>query len=466
MVKIDLYKLSKELVEKDATEQAITGNYNRIKDLYKGIQELGFEITNFPSKDQCALLKEMLIIKDSEDIIFAKVNLNYKMPNRNLISNLQKNDVDLNLEHLIDYFVKKIKPSVPKLIKFNNELFKNEEKKLDELIQKNIRQSDNIEFSTKKNKEDYQVCLEKLNGKLLDLIKKFKLGTYDLKIAFGLLNIYCEKYSMLFLQSVMYQIIHKSNLDKNLKTTSLAKIEKILISCLEVLNIKSSISEDIFFDFTIFLLQILKRREMQTTIEIYNILENEINSNPRLFDQVTDEYACKKRYISELNNKKELIKIVYEGDHEKYDRFNTKEQLCIKAIEVLNNEKGRQLNYTYLQHFKVVYREIFLSSEKYYGKNARTIVKNMDKPENFEGFATEKDYYFLSHKISRGMFREIGLLDEFIYKNRIETLYYKIILGICCNCDIDTQIQRILNFTEFVSNIMFEIFNDISEKID
>lgn len=159
------------------------------------------------------------------------------------------------------------------------------------------------------------------------------------------------------------------------------------------------------------------------------------------------------------------MNIVLEGKQEKVERFNKKAEKCKKAIMILRNIAGRDLSEEYLQHFKVVFREIFLSrvkSGEKDGKNANTIVSDMINQGDSKLFSKYSDSIFLREKLSRGFFREDGLIEEYIIKNRIQRQLYTNLLQIYKSMDVGFQKRNIQTFYGAVFEEMMNIF----EKID
>ena len=93
---------------------------------------------------------------------------------------------------------------------------------------------------------------------------------------------------------------------------------------------------------------------------------------------VDEEYQCNERWINEIETKKELRRIILEGKVEKEERFNKNMEDIQHLMILLNSITGRELGTEYLQHVKVVYREIIEDTLKYNNKQSRTIMRNIE----------------------------------------------------------------------------------------
>ena len=147
-----------------------------------------------------------------------------------------------------------------------------------------------------------------------------------------------------------------------------------------------------------------------------------------------EEYQCKERHIEDIPTKKELRDIILEGKREKEERFNENMLNIQHLIVLLNYITGRELGADYLQHVKVVYREILEDDMKYNNKTSRTIMRNIEK-KDIPYFESEKETLFIREKISRGFMREKGYVDEYLLKNQIQSLFYESVLKLFTSYD-------------------------------
>ena len=155
---------------------------------------------------------------------------------------------------------------------------------------------------------------------------------------------------------------------------------------------------------------------------------------------VAEKYNCNKRYIEDIKMKKELREIILEGKSEKEERFNKRLQDAQYMVIFLANHAGRQLDAEYLQHIKVVYREIIEDDLEYNGIQSRGILKRLQKDES-PYIKALKDTLFIREKISRGLMREKGYSELYILKNQIQCNYYNTVLK-AFSCYDEIRIAR------------------------
>lgn len=462
-----LYVLSKELCGKKTVKDEIDKTYNKLVNLHNVIVSKGFEINLFPIKEQNAFLKEVLKLKEFDEDLLSTHTPNKKVPNRKIIYNLNKEDMELNKEELMDFFIEKgIMGNTfkPNLISFKDIALIDYQNK--EIIKQSIRYSG--ENCTKSYGHPYIAITNYANSTDVEFNEFEKIGVKNLKQEILVTDLIEESYTYLFLQSIIYLIIKNPHLNKERRVKYLLNIEKTIeqVSCKEDLDCDLEY-DNIFNSFAVYLSKILKRDQMNNYIRITTFLEKEIKDEPDLFRDVQEQYKCNQRWLEDIKTKKELMNIVLEGKQEKVERFNKKAEKCKKAIMILRNIAGRDLSEEYLQHFKVVYREIFLSrvkSDEKDGKNANTIVSDMINQVDSKLFSKYSDSIFLREKLSRGFFREDGLIEEYIIKNRIQRQLYTNLLLIYKSMDVKFQKRNIQTFYGAVFKEMMNIFKKIDKE--
>lgn len=460
----NLYNLSKLHAGEETSKDVVDKTYNRIKYLYENInneQKFGFEINKFSENEQKLFLLELDKIRGSESGFFnTKAQ---KFPNRRILDNLQKEDMDLELENLIDYFIEigsEDNNFKLNLLPFQDVVGIDYYNK--EMIKQSIRYSgDNC---TKSYEEPYKSILNYANSVSVELDNFKNIGIRNLKQEMLVVNLIEESFTYLFLQSLIYRIIKNPNLKKDERLKYLLRINEVLKTVYDDESLECDECENIFNSFAIYLFKLRKRNEMYNYIDVIKVLENEMNEHQDIFKNVQDEFKCNKRWISEIETKKELMNIILEGEKEKVERFNKKIEKCKKIMRILRITAGRDLSEDYLQHIKVVYREIFLSKIKYNDKNANTIVKSILGEKEFAVFSSEKESLFLREKINRGFFREDGLIEEYRLKNNIQKQLYEILLKIYSNMNLGYQRSNIIRLYEKVSLEMLLIFKEIDER--
>jgi hypothetical protein len=208
-----LYGLSKELSGKDAIKSDIDKTYNKLLNHYKSILKIGFEINCFPIKEQTSFLIEILKLKESDKNFLFTNTPEKKFPNRKLIDNLQKDDMELDKEELIDFFIKKgivDNAFIPNFISFKDVSIIDFQNK--EMIKQNIRYSP--KNYTHGFRDPYRAILNYTNSVDVEINLYEKMGMKNLKQEILVTDLIEESYSYLFLQSIIYQIIKNQNIKK------------------------------------------------------------------------------------------------------------------------------------------------------------------------------------------------------------------------------------------------------------
>ncbi|MEG0774356.1 hypothetical protein [Clostridium sp.] len=466
MNEVNLYDLAKKINDGNKDKSDIDKTYNKIKYLYNNLINddiFEFKIEKFSEYEQTLFLAELLKIMDSQKDFFNTENAK-KVPNRNILGNLKKEDMDLELEILIDSFIKTEHKSpyfTPNLPSIKGIYYASYENK--SMIRHHLRHSiDNCEKSLQEayepiieyaNSADEELNLFKGNG--LENLKQEMLVTYLIE----------DTCSYLFLQGIIYLIIKNNVLDSIQKKKSMLDIYELIKNINNNEEFKCDKENfGIFNSFAVYLFKLNRRNELKNYIDIIEVLEQEMNEDQEKFKDVNKEYMCNQRWIKEIKTKKELMNIILEGKEEKIERFNEKLQRCNKVIEFLRNNAGRELYEDYLQHIKVVYREVIESKIKYNNKSANTIVRNLLKTNEAPKFTSIKESLFIREKLSRGFFREDGLIEVYKLKNYIQKELYKITLKIYDNTDLVFVRRTFINIYSEIFKVLMKTLKGM-EKI-
>lgn len=163
-------------------------------------------------------------------------------------------------------------------------------------------------------------------------------------------------------------------------------------------------------------------------LNIQKDLSNEIKNNSEVFLPVSKGNEVTRSLLTE--EKIEASKnIITEGIpvHE----YTRKIKETRSIIDIMNQSHGIQCNPNCLQDIKVYFREIYLSKSRHKGKQTRSIIRDYlqnNKMNNSDSFGKTSQYMFFREKISRGYFREKGLLDLYISKVSIHEKIYSLLL--------------------------------------
>lgn len=188
------------------------------------------------------------------------------------------------------------------------------------------------------------------------------------------------------------------------------------------------------------------RSKLKEETDIYSELEKEVKQTATLFGNVPEKYRADKVFLSE-EEIKEAGTIITEG--KSIYQYEQKLSTVQEFINIMNIYGGRQCYSNCLQDLKVYFREIYMSKATYKRQQARKIVENYIKKVNFAvankeaipEFDKQSQYMFVREKISRGYFREKGLLVEYFGKIKFTNELYDLLLKIYWLYDFEDALE-------------------------
>ena len=194
-------------------------------------------------------------------------------------------------------------------------------------------------------------------------------------------------------------------------------------------------------------------------LSIRETLKEEVNRNLD-FLHISPDYQAPKVLLSEEGIKRST-NIITEGQHT-YN-YGEKLETTRKFIEIMATYGGRQCYTDCLQDIKVYFREIFVSKVEYKRQQTSTIVKDYIEKVNqaiksetpTPQFDKQSQYLFVREKISRGYFREKGLLPDYFAKLELEKELYTLLLNLYLFFDF----KDILEFIYEVNRELLKKFN-------
>ena len=424
-----LYEISREIED----ETDYINIYNRLVKMCDSIMrcdKFSFNLKLFDNQDIKEFLKVFLEILDSDRSILRKpMKENVKTPNRKLMSQLEKEDIDNYLDDMIKVFVAK-----------GNELHGtsffipvfHSRKSIDIELAKAQSYYRNY---IRQNKHDnpfvlFDKCstaiIEDFSRKIDEVKQKNNYGMKNLMVTLYMIYMQEGIFSYILFQIINYKIINNNKISSKIKCNILDELTNMAM-ILSQRKLQSKRKPNIFDGYSTYLFYLDLRNKYKTEIEIMRILKEQMD-NPDYICNVDDRYQCRQRYVQDIKTKKELQEIILEGKNDKEERFNKNLSDVGDLMLLLNIMAGRSLFPEYLQHTKVVYREIIEDPLKYNNKQSRTIMRNLEKKGN-PYFEQIKESVFIREKISRGLFRELGLLQEYRLKNNFQDYYYQTLLS-------------------------------------
>lgn len=194
-------------------------------------------------------------------------------------------------------------------------------------------------------------------------------------------------------------------------------------------------------------------------LDILNVLMLEVKEDTNLFCPLNEKYVAGKNILSAEEIK--LSKNIITEGHSIYE-YEMKLEETRKIINIMGSYGGRQCFPNCLQDIKVYFREIYMSKAKYKGKQSMAIVRdylNLVENGNIQPFEKNSHYIFFREKISRGYFREKGLIDLYVAKVDIHKKLYNLLLKTYLFYDF-------LDSVEFIYSINRQILLTLQSDTD
>lgn len=457
-----LYQIAKKITEEEGEDEEYFATlYRRINNVYnvflakrssgKKVSidkvEASFDLYDYP-QDIKDFIQIYLKWQDEENGIFS--SRGEKNINRKLNYNIKKIELDKE-EKLINRVIDKAneagKEVIPEFKKIN-EIFNIEESKLKKKVMDNIKKK--VSEGLNKRKDLGEAFNEEIDTAMADL-KKHSIETFK---PMGGIEEFCY--------FKMYLVL-------NVWGTMMILNQCVIMHCQldNKKNILQSVKDRVNSD-----INEIKQYRMSQKATIYEayleyLLFYELKGiwcrnsiiNQKLTKDITDgkyDVNVPEKYRVTEDTKKianfkrtELMRFILENEHthEKVERFNKKVKQCQEFMPKFSAESGRNLSANNLLHVKAVYRECFVVEATEEELQAKTILRKfMEKKETEKNeFENMEEYYFLSEKINRGIFREGLAVDMFMLRSEIYSALYHmalIILGSFNEADILSECNK------------------------
>lgn len=368
---------------------------------------------------------------------------------RQIVSNLEKIDADK------DYYDIEMKDvDAEKFTKnfFEKELPNYEEVPIQEILLFNrrvIRSAQDINFVVD--------SLDEFNEKIIYSLIQENTFFPTLGVTFENLE-YVKSYIDYVVDGILQFIIYRVISNYNIHTFDI--LQELLD---EVRNFSEKIDDQLvrkkeehkkFNDLTsddvrrYFSFYLRHRSKFGEEVRIYNELKEEIEKNPILFSSVPQKYQASKVILSEEEIKK-ATEIITEGNTNTQYKKNL--IMVREFINIMAIYGNRECYSNCLQDLKVYYREICLSKATYKKQKAYKIVKDYIQKVNsaignkqlIPEFDKQSQYMFVREKISRGYFREKGLLSVYIAKIDFTNELYNLLLKVYWFYDFKDAVECI-----------------------
>lgn len=440
-----LYRVAKKIAEKDNFLDT-DSVYNRIKKLAIAIEDdkqLSFSMMHYSENEIADFFDIFIKILDSDKAIISNNKKKGEQfnPNRKLIHMVVNGDLDLSLDLLLHTFLCE---GYYKSRYASSGFIPNFGIMYDDLTQEWNKYNQGFRsVIRKKSGTAYEKCIQCMDK----FIKEYVVGAVnENRIKHNNITLYnplavvyinrkmVDTFCDIFMQSVLYLIIDNEEICEEKRASVLHKILEKIVNYKKNLSYNDAEVErhSVMWDFAIHIDSIEMKNEYNTYFEIFDLLCNQMQEEGYVYE-VKNEYECQKRYLQDFEHKCDYQAIILEGKQEKTERFSKHLCDCQELCLLLYLITGRQLCSEYLQHVKVVYREIIEDKLKYNNKQSRTILRNLEKMD-LPTFESIKESAFIREKISRGFFREKGLGKYYEIKCDIQKeLYECMLIAYECN---------------------------------
>lgn len=435
-----LYEIAKEIEKENGLEEC----YHRLAGLCNSIiniDEFPFALNMFGLQEKSEFLKKFVTILESDNPFVTniyKAQKEKKVPNKKICYMLSKEDIDNSLDYLMKYFLK-LGYQYEKESSFIPNLAMSRAKLIQLMADDTTMYRRVIRHRKGSAGETFDNCYKSFMGYyneyISEVLNRRNNRWNNLLESLYVLYRCFYLFADIYFQSILYLLINNVEISKEAKIHRLENIvnEAVKIEAEFVPRTDRADNYNIFSSFAVYIMYLDYRNTCKNCVEIQNLLVKQME-NEAYSREVAEEYQCRERYLEEIRTKKELRNIILEGKQEKEERFNNNIEDIQHLIVLLDSITGRELSAEYLQHVKVVYREILEDDIKYNNKQARTIMRNIEKKE-VPYFESEREAYFIREKISRGFMREKGYAEEYLLKNKIQSSFYNTVLKLFTSYD-------------------------------
>lgn len=293
--------------------------------------------------------------------------------------------------------------------------------------------------------------LKSSNETLIQLLVEEINAFYAMSLQFENL-IYIKEYIDYIINDIMQLVVYK--IIRNPDIDTLAVLQELLYEVNILTNKlddkledkrKKQKNDDILTASQVmqyFVAYLKHRSRLKEETDIYEELKKEAEQFPDLFGLVKEEYIAEKVLLPE----EDIIKckeIITEGDS--VYRFKEKLSTTRRFIDIMRAYGGRQCYSNCLQDLKVYFREIYISKATYRRQQAHKIVEDyiekvdmaVKKNKTIPEFDKKSQYLFVREKVSRGYFREKGLLADYYAKITFTSELHDLLLKIYWLCDFE-----------------------------
>ncbi|MCK1997487.1 hypothetical protein MPH47_09685 [Psychrobacillus psychrodurans] len=425
------------------------GQENRLKPLIKKLTNKESVFKDFPY--------ELLEMKEKAELLNFLLNISQE---RQIVSNIGKDNVDRKFDNFLinDDITERLTSD------FMSEHPDYEPWDLSLEREKNRKMIRDYSFSTQNVLQELNKLNEMIVKVIFDEVNAFKIVGIGYR-NLGYIKDYIDYVSDGVLQFLVYRVMVSTNINDKQKIinnlsekldTLLCLMEKQLERKRVEQQKQKRLTSNVLTEY--FTAYRTHYSRYYGELDILNTLMLEIEEDTNLFCSLNEKYRADKILLSEDEIK--VSKSILTEENSIYE-YEKKLDETRKIINIMGSYGGRQCFPNCLLDIKVYFREIFISTTKYKGKQTMTIVRDYLKfVENagIQQFEKDSHYMFFREKISRGYFREKGLLDLYVAKVDVHVKLYKLLLKTYLFYDFLDSVELIYSINQqILQTFQFEV---------
>lgn len=277
----------------------------------------------------------------------------------------------------------------------------------------------------------------------IQTISQYIVDSHESDTLYPLCNIITD----VVLQAVIYWVIANPHVSIQRKKQILTTMEHFLDESTRQPKIQFQ-EVDLSTAIPIFVAFLKYRNRYGEHEKVSNILLEEQQDEPTLFQIVPTEFQVYKENSPQIPNLKQIL-----TEGVRCDNFEQKLSETKRIIDLFS-QRGRNLSTNSLLDLKVVFRELYLSKSKY-KTTASSIIKKWETADA-TGEILPSQERFVNEKISRGQFREHNPIELYDLKNTIQGKIYKFHLENFLTYDLRQICKQEQIFCETMLNLAFE----------
>lgn len=431
-------------------EEKIKLEYNKLLSIYRNWNKyldqnklIRFKLAAFSVDQQVMFISKIQKIVSSEYPLF-NINQHKDVPNKQILKKLNNIDINIDWNELINQFVDD---------KYSDKRYLNKFIQLKENYRSLIRSNDNDLLISSR--------IEEFMTTDTNYISNDESDDHNIENLLFFTNV-CM---YIFEQVINYRVINNDKLRNTVKQDILKSLLDPVIAEPIIENREFTYRDNLMSEFIDFVRVYNFVNLHLGNLEVTSYLGDKGVALENGYADIIGKYKVEaQKDVNFKFREKLFMKLCFEQEDdqikETVERFKKKISEVKETIRVLKKYNINDLQSFNTQHLKVVYRELFLDKNTYLGKQPRSILRNI-KENEYKNFNSTKEYIFLRQKISRGLFREKGLLEHYFIKINAINLLEKHTLSILKNYTNPCVYNEVREYYLKLFNHVFKQINSV-----